>query len=283
MDFVNLILNLAGVLLWFHWRTVGRMRTAPAPGVSLLATLKRAEAAAPARGSPLFGLAALLLIRAFVYWHLGLAMNWTPTIELGAIALPFRSDFFDRVLIFSLASFFLALGIVYLCLLLASTLANRDAEKDPFFKWIQMQLGWIDRWPLTAKLLLPLISVTALWYFLNPVLVMADILPRPLSSTHLWQQALLMGIASYLAWRILIIPLLLLYVINNYVYLGNHPFWNSVNILATNLLRPLAWLPLRLGKLDLAAPLLIVLIFVAAEAGKANLPWVYQQLPIPRP
>ena len=54
-------------------------------------------------------------------------------------------------------------------------------------------------------------------------------------------------------WKYFIVGILLLHLLNSYVYFGNHPFWNFVNATARNLLYPLRWLPLRVGKVDFAA------------------------------
>jgi len=107
---INLILDLAGVLLWFHWRTLHSSTQTHLAGVSLLATLKRAGSNRVSQGSPLLSLAILLVVRTFFYWHLGPATNWVPTLELVAVSLPFRSDFLNRMMMFSLTSFGLRLG-----------------------------------------------------------------------------------------------------------------------------------------------------------------------------
>jgi uncharacterized protein YggT (Ycf19 family) len=279
MGSINLILDLAGVLIWFYWRTMAHAQAAPSAGVSLLATLKRAEAARPTRGSPLFALAALLLVRTFFYWHIGPAVEWTPCLQLGPLALPLRSDFFDRILLFSLASFLMMLGRAYLWLLLLSSVGLKASENDPLFRSVRMQLGWIDRWPLWVKLLLPCFGGGILWLATNPVLVALEILPRPVSTFHLFQQAVVMGLGAYLVWRLPIIVLLLFHLVNNYVYLGAHPFWNSVNTAARNLLRPLAWLPLRMGSLDFTALGAIILVFFLGEAGDIGMQWFFARLP----
>jgi uncharacterized protein YggT (Ycf19 family) len=280
MELTNLILDVAGLLMWFYWRTVAHARAASSAGVSLLSTLKRAEPPRSVHGSPLYALIALLLVRTFVYWHVGPAMEWTPHLPLGAIVLPFRSDFFDRILVFSLASFLTSLGTVYLWFLLLSAMGRTGLENDPYYRWIGLQLGWVDRWPRWVKLLLPLLGGGALWYAVNPLLVALEILPRPASPNHLLQQSLVMGLSTYLTWRYLILALLGLYVINSYVYLGNYPVWTSIHAAARNLLQPLAWLPLRIGSLDLIAPATMVLVFFLSRAGDLSLPWLFQRLPL---
>jgi len=142
------------------------------------------------------------------------------------------------------------------------------------------QLGWISRWPLAAKLFLPWIIGTGLWYAANPLMVMLGLMSRPETTTHLWQQSLLLGFGTYLAWESCLLVLLTLFLVNSYVYLGNYAFWASISTLANTLMSPLSWLPLRLGPLDLRAPLAIILVVGVAELGRAGLPWLFPRLPL---
>src|SRR6267143_3555912 len=77
MALIDFILNVAGLLLWFNWRAVRfdpLVKTAPA---TLTGTLRRAEPSRFKRWHLLATLAGLLLARAFVYWQIGSAANWT--------------------------------------------------------------------------------------------------------------------------------------------------------------------------------------------------------------
>ncbi len=58
-------------------------------------------------------------------------------------------------------------------------------------------------------------------------------------------QAAVIGLGSYLAWKYLILGILMFHLVNTHVYLGNLPVWNCVDATARNLLAPLRWLPLR--------------------------------------
>jgi hypothetical protein len=277
---INFILDLAGVLLWFHWRSLRHARHARTPGISLAATLKRTESSRASQGSPLLALAALLVFRSILYWHLGPAVEWTPSLPLGALSLPLRSDFWGRMMLFSLASFALTLGAAYLWLLLISVLAPKGSENDPCFRWAQHRLGWISRWPCLVKILLPLLAGTGLWYAAHPLIVSLGLMPRPASSSHLWQQALVMGLGTYLAWATCLVVLLGLYTINSYVYLGNYTIWTSINTAANAALRPFSWLPLRLGPVDLTAPLIIAASAWIIQVGQAGLLWLFQRVPM---
>src|ERR1043166_1017808 len=156
MALVDFILNLVGLLLWVTWRS-GKFDpvTRPTP-VTLAGTLKRAGPNISSRWLYLLALIGLLFFRAVLYWQVGPVVNWTPKLELGAIAVSLRSDFFSRALVFSALSFVLALLVFYLWLLLFSLINGRGAESEPWQKVVRLHLGPIGRWAWPLKLLLPL-------------------------------------------------------------------------------------------------------------------------------
>jgi uncharacterized protein YggT (Ycf19 family) len=71
-----------------------------------------------------------------------------------------------------------------------------------------------------------------------------------------------------------------LYLVNSYVYLGNSYFWTFINLTGSNLLRPFRALPLRVGKVDLAPLLLIVLVLALSHWAALWLPAIFQRLPL---
>jgi len=101
MALIDFILNLAGLILWWSWRSAPFDPT----GQNFRRIIGRHLASggpAPFAALAFFGrLAALLFFRALLYWQIGPAVNWTPNLRLGAIALSFRSDFFARCWCFS--------------------------------------------------------------------------------------------------------------------------------------------------------------------------------------
>jgi uncharacterized protein YggT (Ycf19 family) len=280
MGLIDVILNLAGLLLWINWRSAGFHERWLKPGVSLLSTLKKAEPRRPHRWYSLAGLAALLMLRAVFYWQIGPAVDWTPDLHLAAIALPFRSDYPGRMLVYSVLSFGLVLGMFYFSLFLLSVANHQLPDTDPLQRWVRLQLGWFERWPLGLRVLLPLLLGTLCWCGPSLGLARMQIIPAPQSIGHLLQQAVVIGACSYLTWRYVIVAFLALHVVNTYVYLGNDPFWTFVNATARNLLRPLAWLPLRVGQLDLSPVLAIGLVWLAADYGGQGLTQLYLQLPL---
>jgi uncharacterized protein YggT (Ycf19 family) len=222
----------------------------------------------------------LLFLRALLYWQIGPAVDWMPALKLGAISISFRSDFFSRAMLFSIVSFGVTLIIFYLWLLFFSIVNGRTEEADPLQKLVRLHLGWIERLPWPVKLLLPFLSVTVLWYAFDPLLARWDIIPAGKSALHRLEQAGAIGLGVYLAWKYLIIGLLLLYLLGSYIYLGNHVFWNFLAATGRNILIPFRFLPLRIGKIDLAPLFAMAAILVVARFAEKGLTILYRRLPL---
>lgn len=275
MDFVDFILNLAGIMLWLNWRSAKFDPLVKTSAASLAGTLRRAEPSAFNRWHFFGSLVALLLIRAIFYRQIGAAVDWTPKLHLTTMAISFRSDFFGRMFSFSLLSFGLALAVFYIWLLLLSLVNQRAGDSDPLQRMVRLNLGRIDRWPAWLKALLPLLGAIILWLLLSPLLARSGLIPHPPSVLRQMEQGVLLGLSGYLSWKYLIGGLLFLHLLNSYVYFGNYPFWNFVNLTARNLLRPLDRLPLRVGRIDFAPLLGIAFVFVAANLAEAGLVRLY--------
>lgn len=280
MGLVDFILNAAALLLWLNWRAAENKVSLGPPGMSLLSTLRRPEPSRYRRWLFLAALVALLGLRALFYWQIGAVADWTPRLNLGALVLHFRSDYAGRMLLFSLLSFGLVLAIFYLSLLLLSVVNMSVSERDPWQRLVRQQLGRVDRWPIALKLLLPVLVAALLWLALSAVLGRSGLLPPPKSASHVAQQAAVIGLAAYLAWKYLIVGVLLVHLLNSYVYLGNHSLWTFVNTTARQLVAPLRRLPLQLGKVDFSPLVGIVVVLLVAESVAGGLTALYQRLPL---
>jgi len=280
MSLIDLILNIVGLLLWSNWRAVRfdpLVKTAPA---TLMGTLRRAEPSRLSRWHLLAALAGLLVLRALLYWQIGSTVNWNGTVELGAISISFRSDFFGRTLLFSLCSFGFAMAVFFLWLLFLSLLKPPGGEGDSVQRLVRLQLGRVDRWRGWAKAVLPFVAASCLWWLVSWPLAHWALVPRPVSAVHRLEQAVVIGFGSYLAWKYLIVGILVLHVVNSYVYFGNHPFWPQMNGIARQLLQPLSLVPLRIGKVDFAPVLVIALVFFLSRLLEAGLTALYGKLPV---
>ncbi len=278
MGFVDFILNLVGLLLWLYWRT---LNVAPValPGKSLLALLQPTDRPRTSPGLLLF-LAGLLVVRAFFYWQIGPPLHWAPALPLGAIAPQIRSDYLGYMLLYSLLSFARWVAAFYLGLLLLSLVNRHVADAEPLQKWVRLHLGWFERWPVLLKLPLPVLAIAMIWMGLHPALVRLTIIPASQSFNHLVQQAVVVGAGGFLAWKYLLVALLLLHLVNSYVYLGRHSLWNFIQVTGGNLLRPLQALSLRVGKFDFTPLVAAALVWAIAWALGLGLTRLYQQLPL---
>ena len=277
MTLIDFILNLAGLLLWLNWRSARFDPLGKRTPATLIGTLRRAEPRRWRRWHLLAALGGLLLLRAGFYWQIGSAARWTGTLNLSVITLSFRSDFFARMLWFSIFSFVLTLGVFYLWLLLLSILAG--PEPPSFHRLVRMQLGRIDDWPRGVKFLLPLMVTAAFWWLATWLLAWLQIIPQPASAAHRIEAALIIGLNSFLVWKYLIGALLTLHLLNSYIYFGKHPFWSYVNAEARTLLSPLRAVPLHTGKVDFAPVAGLALVFLAAELAGRGLFFLYGRLP----
>jgi uncharacterized protein YggT (Ycf19 family) len=261
MGLIDFILNLAGVLLWFSWRSVGMdpmTRTTPA---TLVGTLRRAEPHRLKGWQFLVGLAALLLLRGVLYREVGPAADWTPKLDLFFVVLAFPGDIFRSALLYSVLSFTRILVVCYFWGLALVIINRGAAEADALQKMLRLQFGSVARWPRLLQALLPLVVSAGLWMALHPLLTHFGIISRIRSEAHLVEQGLLIGIALYFTLQFLLPVFLLLHLVTSYVYLGSNPVWDFVGATARNLLAPLRWLPLRIAKLDFA-PLAGVLLIL---------------------
>jgi len=281
---IDFILNLAGLLLWLNAVGVRLDSWDRGTPATLAGTLRRG--AVPRRAGWLCAgaLAALLLLRALLYWHVGAAVNWTPRLPLGVIALSFPlslgGEYLGYMLLYSLLSFGVLLAGGYLTLLFLSFLGNRNADNDPVLRLTRALLGPVGRWPWPLRLALPGLGAGLAWLALNPLLAHWGLLPTPASWVHRLEQAVLIGAGAYLGWKYVIAALLVLHLVNSYVYLGGHPFWTFVSTAAQRLLRPLRPLPLQVSKVDFAPLLWVAVVLFLAERIGHLLTRLYGRLPL---
>jgi uncharacterized protein YggT (Ycf19 family) len=86
-----------------------------------------------------------------------------------------------------------------------------------------------------------------------------------LSTAHIVEQGLLVGLGLLLSLKYILPILLLLHLVTSYVYLGSSPLWDFVSATSLNLTAPLRRLPLRLARLDLTPLAGAFLILVALQ------------------
>jgi uncharacterized protein YggT (Ycf19 family) len=94
----------------------------------------------------------------------------------------------------------------------------------------------------------------------HPLLVYTGVTTPVRSNAVLLAQGCVISLIVYLSLKFVLLAFLVVHVFITYVYLGTNPVWDFINTTSRNLLRPLNRLPLRLGKIDLAPIIGIVLV-----------------------
>lgn len=265
MGVVDFILNLAGLLLWLNWRSDRLDPLVKRTPATLMGTLRPAAPSKLRRWHLIVFIVALLLLRAVIYYWIGRALPnvWVGQLNLGLTTLPFRSDLLVRMLAFSFLSFGLVLGIFYMWVLALSLLAG----PLPIHALATIPLGRLDGWPRWARAVLPFFAAAILWWLTSWLLTQLHVL-MPLPAAARFQQSCVLGVSVYLLWQYPLEAILVLHLLNSYIYFGKHPFWNYVDATARTILRPLGKIPLRLGKADFAPLVGIVLIFAFANCAE---------------
>jgi uncharacterized protein YggT (Ycf19 family) len=269
---IDFILNVVGLLLWLNWQAAeSPVKGRPGTPIGLLRTV------GPAQPGYYYwlGIPILLVVRALFYWEIGPPVHWIPRVVFGPVVMSFRSDLLGRMLIFSLLSFIMVLGIFYLWLLFLSWLNGPVPNDNPALRLMRLWLGRLERWPSAVKLILPLAVAVPAWFLLNVLLARMRMVPAT-SPAHLLAQGAIIGLTGCLTLKYVIVALVLLHAVNSYVYLGEFALWRLVDITMRRLLRPLDKLPLKVARIDFAPLVFVVLVLLAARFAQRGLFHLYQ-------
>jgi len=271
MGIVDFILNLAGLLLWLNWRSIRFDPLEKRVPATLMGTLRPAVPKKIRRWHFMILIAGLLLLRALIYhW---MPPFWIAKLDFGMMVVPFRSDWFWGMLLFSFLSFSLMLGVFYIALLFLSLLKG----PEPMHALVKIPLGRVDGWSRGVKLVLPFIATATGWFVVSWPLGWVEQLSLPMSLRV--EQSVVIGLGSYLVWKFPAGVLLVLHLLNSYIYFGRHPLWKYINATTQKLLQPLQKTPLRLGKVNFAPVVALVVVFLAAEGLARGLAWLFAKLP----
>lgn len=278
MLLLHAILNLVALLLWVNWRGMGFKEYVPYRS-TLVHTLRSAEPELQRRWGYLVGLLALLLFRGLLYQMVGPGLKWVPVIDLGVITLPFRSDQPWRMTLYSLLSFVVLWVAFQICLLLLSVINRSLPDTRPVQHLVRLHLGRIERWPLAVKLLLPLLG-GLLWLPVHPLLSAIGMLPAAASFRLVAEQAVVLAFVSLLAWKYLLLGVLVVHVVNSHVYFGRFQLLDFASDTARNVLSVLRAVPLQIGRIDLAPFVMGGLVWAAAWGFELGLVALFRRLPL---
>ncbi|HEY1171727.1 MAG TPA: hypothetical protein VGH19_10175 [Verrucomicrobiae bacterium] len=285
MDLIHFILNAAAMLLWLSWRSYRFVPANDFRGGTLLSTLKKTERGQFNRKTLLTSLITLLGLRAIFYWHIGSGVDWAPRMDFIVLSIPFRCDYFDRMLLYSVLSFFAWVGVFYLWLITLQIINDRGADANPWHAIVKRHLGWLAVLPAWMRVLIPAVIAYVAWLILSKYFGYLRILPDARNATAWLTQGLVVSLSIYLLIKLLVYAVMALYILNSFVYLGNHAFLAYMNTTAQRMLKIVRWLPLRAGKFDFAPFLMIGLVFLLdfllqrgfGAEQKYGLIWLFQQ------
>ncbi len=278
MALIDQLLNLIGLVLWLSWHSDGQPAQIRGAG-TLLSNLKPVETRRARRWLYPLALVVLLAIRPLLYATLAPVLDWTPTLAPGPVSLAFRADDPKRLLAFSFLSFAWCLLLFRAGLMLLASLGRREGDPAGLSRWVRELAGSTAQWPLAAVLLAPILTMAIAWIMITLGLRQIGVLPpEPLTIGRLLTQSSVVGLAVWLPIRWLLATLLVLRLVHDYVYLGDHSLWEFVRSTGGRLLRPLEWLPARIGRFDFNPLIAAVLVLVTGEALKIALIEAYQWL-----
>jgi uncharacterized protein YggT (Ycf19 family) len=270
MSLIDFILNVAGILLSLNWRSATSdpfLRGTPA---TLAGTVRRAQPVRVKRWHYLAIVLGLLFLRALFYRYVGPAVNWTAKLDFYFVVLTFQEAHFLSALTFSVVSFLRAFMVCYFWLITLAAINRNSGSSDPLQKMISLQIGRISRWPGFVQVIGTILVVAVLWLALHPLLVYVDATNRVRSYWSLSGQGLLVGIALLISLKYLLPVILALYLTSSYVYFGKSPLWDFLSLTARNLLAGMRISWMRMGKVDLAPVVAIILILLLLH-GMPNL------------
>lgn len=252
MSLLDAILNCVALLLWLNWRSIDLSPTLRASSGSLLSTLKRIEVRQERTWIYLAALLLLLAVRPPIYQRLGEASQWAPTLDLGIVHLTFRAQDLGKVYLCSTLGFLKVCGVFYWCLIFLCAIHRKLPDTVTYQRFVRLHLGPMARVPSAIILLAVPLAVLLLWVSLQRPMSSLDLVPSATSNIQSLRQGAALALSSYLALAIPLCWVFGLHLVNSYVYLGNHDFWNYIHATARRCLSPFRFIPLTISKVDLA-------------------------------
>jgi hypothetical protein len=257
MSLVDLLLNVAALIMWVSWRGIRGTEAAGTAG-TILGNLRAAGVERPSRWPYLAWLVGLLLFRAILYRQMGPNLAWHPGWSHGAATLVFRSDSFPRMLAFSGLGFLSTLLFWYTGLAGILALHRPPMDRDGITRALRRQAPWLANLPGWLLLMLVAAAAGVSWLAIGSMAARHGLVPPLRGERHLLQQALVVAAGQWCVLRWWIAVLLVLHFVHLYVHLGNQAVWEFVQNTGQKLSRPFAFL--RVGHLD-AAPLVALVVY----------------------
>ena len=150
------------------------------------------------------------------------------------------------------------LGALYFCWALLATIKPEADTAKMWRSFLRAQFGWLGGLPVMILWLGAILLSAGLHLLESEWMSRVDVRSESAAfAQHLPAlMALDMRAAVYLAMGVLI-----LYLLNSFVYFGEQVLWKNVDASGKRLLTPLSCLPLVVGKVDLAPFLALGLMY----------------------
>ncbi len=206
----------------------------------------------------LVALVTLLGLRAVFYHQFGPGLNWVPSLDLLNESPHFRSDHFSRAFAYSALSFGRWLVALYFCLALLSTVRPNSDSPSQWSKFLKAQFGWIGNWPTSVHWLATLVLAVGVHFGELEWMKTIGVLSLPSDNLLLLPLLVTLDLQAMVYLTML---LLALYLLNSYVYFGEHNLWRNVDESGRRLLMPLRPVRMVVGKIDLAPVLALGILY----------------------
>ena len=205
----------------------------------------------------LLALVGLLVLRAVFYHQFGPGLDWIPSLPLLHESPHFRSDFSREPGLFR-TKFMRWLAALYFCWALLATIKPKADTAKMWRSFLRAQFGWLGGLPAVILWLVAIMLSVGVHLIEAEWMSRVDVRSESAAfAQHLPAlMALDMRAAVYLAMGVLI-----LYLLNSFVYFGEQVLWKNVDASGKRLLTPLSCLPLVVGKVDLAPFLALGLMY----------------------
>lgn len=281
MGLLDWVINAIGLLLWLNY-WASRFDPFAAPSARPLAgILKPARPQKPSTIGTLVLLLCLIIGRAPAYLLFFASAQWTPTVDLGPLAVVFRSrgdTFWTGVLhlvAYSGLSFLWFFLCFHLWLVVLVAINHREGDQILYLRLLRLYLGRFTRMHPILQLLGAIMVPAVVWLAVRPLLIWLGSLPHADSTGQVFLQSALVSVGAFLTVRYPVGVILLIYFVNLYVYMGQPAWLGFVKTTGQNLLKPIRWLPLRIGALDLAPLAGVMLVFWLCELLRRLLPNIH--------
>jgi len=175
----------------------------------------------------------------------------------------------------ALASFLKFAMIAYIWVWFMSRISRKDIAEN-IVNGLGASLGFLQNRHWIIQVLALVFFGMIGWISLAMIFGWLGMLPAITDRSHLIWQAFCISIYAWLALYYLIIILMVLYLIQSYVHLGNWEGWDWLEGVSERLLSPLTVVPLQWARIDFAPIVVLLLNWLCYLAADRMILAIYQ-------